>query len=441
MSAGVAPVGARSNRPQVDRWRQFLLLAALTGFVGSVLGLERPIVALIAVRQFHVTSYLAILGFVISFGTAKAVSNLVAGRLCDRYGRRRTLLAGWLLGVGEPVVIVLAPAWSWVVLANVLLGMQQGVCWTTLISMMIDRTRPPNRGFAAGVNEFAGYTGVALATFTAGYLAARFGLRPAPFLPSLLFIGAGLALTAILVDDTPAPRLAVSQVLPLDLLALPLSAVRDVRLLGCSQAGLIANLVDATVWGLLPLHFAHRGLPLNQIGLVAGAYPLSWGLGQLLTGPLSDRIGRRLPITLGMTGQGMTIITFLVTNTFPTWFVLAIVLGAFRALTYPTLIAAAADTAGDGLRASVLGVYRFYRDCGFVVGGVVGGIVADRGGIPAAVAVAGGLAICSAAVAFAMLRPTGLSDTVADIRPEGVAAQVGKPVHDGGGGRVEIRER
>lgn len=402
----MAPVGAKSGVPRVDRWQQFLLLAALTGFVGSVLGLERPIVSLIAVRQFHITSYLAILGFVISFGTAKAISNLVAGRLCDRYGRRRTLLVGWLFGIGEPVLIIAAPAWSWVVVANVLLGVQQGVCWTTLINMMIDRTRPANRGFAAGANEFAGYTGVAIATFTAGYLASHFGLRPVPFLPSLVFLALGLALTARLVDDTPAPPFGARRVLPLDVLALPLGVVRDVRLLGCSQAGLVANLIDATVWGLLPLHFAHRGLPLHQIGLVAGAYPLAWGLGQLLTGPLSDRIGRRLPIALGMAGQGITILTFLAVNTFPAWFVLAIVLGAFRALTYPTLIAAAADTGGDGLRASALGVYRFYRDCGFVAGGVIGGIVADRLGIPAAVAVAGGLAIFSGAVVFAMLRQT-----------------------------------
>lgn len=403
MSAGSAPVGAQSQSPRVDRWRQFLLLAALTGFVGSVLGFERPILALIAVRQFHLTSYLAILSFVISFGTAKAISNLVAGRLCDRYGRRRVLLAGWLFGIGEPILIIFAPSWSWIVLANILLGVQQGVCWTTLINMMIDRTRPANRGFAAGVNEFAGYTGVAIATFTAGYLAARYGLRPVPFLPTLVFIALGLAFTVGVVDDTPAPAFGPVRALPLDLIALPLRVGRDIRLLACSQAGLIANLVDATVWGLLPLHFAQHGLPLHQIGLVVGAYPLAWGLSQVLTGTLSDVIGRRLPIALGMAGQGIAVLLFLAVNTFAAWFLLAIVLGAFRALAYPTLIAAAADTGRDGQRASALGVYRFYRDGGFVAGGTIGGIVADLFGIPAAVAVAAGLAIASGLAAFAML--------------------------------------
>ncbi len=394
-----APVGALRRRPDVTGWRQFLLLAALTGFTGSVIGLERPILPLIGSRQFHLVSHVAILSFIVSFGVAKATANLLAGRLADRFGRRRVLLAGWLLGLAEPVLIILAPSWTWIVAANLLLGLQQGLCWTTLINMMIDRTRPANRGFAAGINEFSGYMGVALATLLSGYLAARYGLRPVPFLPSLAFIAVGASLTVGAVDETERPRSGSAWRPIVDVAALPLLAVaRNRLLLVCSQAGLVTNFLDSMVWGLLPLYLYAHGLRIEQIGAVVGVYPLAWGLGQAVSGPLSDRLGRRLPITLGLAGQGIAIAGFLVLTGFSRWLAVAIVVGLFRALAYPTLLAAAADSAREDWRASALGVYRFYRDAGFVLGGLAGGLVADLIGIPSAIALAAGFAIVSAGV-------------------------------------------
>jgi len=404
VSGRLAPVGVETPGPTVTRWRQFLLLAALTGFTGSIIGLERPILPLIGVRQFHLVSHVAVLSFLISFGVAKAAANLLAGRLADRFGRRRVLVTGWLLGLAEPVLIVLAPSWSWVVAANLLLGVQQGLCWTTLINMMIDHTDRANRGFATGFNEFAGYTGVALAAFASGYLAAGFGLRPAPFLPSLAFIALGFALTLNYVHESSRVTSAVRLRLPLDVLTLPFTAVAGNRsLVACSQAGLIANLMDGLVWGLLPLYFANRGIRVDQIGIIAGAYPLAWGLAQVVSGPLSDPVGRRLPVVAGMAGQGIAIAGFLVTTGFSSWLLVAIVVGLCRALVYPTLLAAAADSAPDSWRASALGVYRFYRDAGFVLGGILGGVVADLVGIPAVIALATPLAVGSATAAFLLL--------------------------------------
>lgn len=405
MNGRLAPVGAERSGPKVGGWRQFLLLAALTAFTGSVIGLERPILPLIGVQQFHLVSHVAILSFLISFGIAKAASNLLAGRLADRFGRRRVLLAGWLLGLAEPALIVLAPSWSWVVAANLLLGIQQGLCWTTLINMMLDRTDRADRGFATGFNEFAGYSGVALAALTSGYLAASYGLRPVPLLPSFAFVAIGVALTLSSVEESSRPSAALRLGLPLDLIALPFTAVaRNRSLFACSQAGLIANLLDGLVWGLLPLYFAQYGLRIDQIGVIAGAYPLAWGLAQILSGPLSDRVGRRLPITAGMAAQGFAIAGFLVMTGFSSWLLVAILVGLCRALAYPTLLAAAADSARDYWRASALGVYRFYRDSGFVIGGILGGLLADVLGIPAALALAAVLAIASAGAVVALLR-------------------------------------
>jgi len=405
VNGGLAPVGVKRSGPKVTGWRQFLLLAALTGFTGSVIGLERPILPLIGVRQFHLVSHVAVLSFLVSFGIAKAAANLSAGRLADRFGRRRVLLAGWLIGLAEPVLIVLAPSWGWVVVANLLLGVQQGLCWTTLITMMIDRTDRADRGFATGFNEFAGYTGVALAAFTSGFLAASYGLRPVPFLPSFAFIATGVALTLGSVEESSRIRASLRLGLLLDLVSLPLVAVaRNRSLLGCSQAGLVANLLDGLVWGLLPLYFARQGLRLDQIGIIAGAYPLAWGLAQVVSGPLGDRVGRRLPITLGMTGQGFALAGFLLVTGFSSWLVMAIVLGLCRALVYPTLLAAAADSAREYWRSSALGVYRFYRDSGFVLGGMLGGVLSDLLGIPYAIALAALLAIASAVVAQLLLR-------------------------------------
>lgn len=400
----MAPVGAHEPDPKVNGWRQFLLLAALTGFTGSIIGLERPVLALIGVRQFHLVSHVAVLGFIVSFGVAKAVANLTAGRLADRFGRRRLLLIGWAAGLAEPILIIVAPSWGWVVVANLLLGVQQGLCWTTLITMMIDRTRPWDRGFATGFNEFSGYTGVALAAFASGYLASRYGLRPAPFLPSFGFLALGIAVTLGAVHETARPRLVTRFTLPLDVLLLPArSLARNRPLLGASQAGLVANFLDSMVWGLLPLYFARRGLPIEKIALITGIYPLSWGISQALSGPLSDRIGRRLPIVAGMAGQGLTIGAFLLAEAFASYLLVAIAVGASRALAYPTLLATAADSTEESQQASALGVYRFYRDCGFVIGGLSGGLMADLLGIPSAIAAAAFLAIASAVVAAALI--------------------------------------
>lgn len=393
-----ASVEAQTPPTRLSGRRQFLLLATLTAFTGSVIGLERPILPLLGAREFGLTSHLAILTFLVAFGTAKAVANLSAGRLADRYGRRRVLLAGWLVGLPEPVLVILAPSWEWIVAAHVLLGIQQGLCWTTLLTMMLDRARPAHRGFATGANELAGYVGVALAAFAAGYLASRFGLRPAPFLPSVALIALGLTLTIMAVHETAEWSSGFRLAPPLDIIAQPLRVLRDARLAAVSQAGFVANLTDALLWGLVPLHFARHGLRIDEIAIIAGTYPLVWGLGQGAAGPLSDRIGRTVPIALGMAGQAVAALALVLVEGFEAWLAVAVALGLSRALAYPTLLAAAADTAVDGRHGTALGVYRFYRDLGFVGGGLAGGALADAFGIPVTIGLAAALGLAAAAI-------------------------------------------
>lgn len=423
LTATPASVEARSSTARVVGWRQFLLLAALTAFTGSVVGLERPILPLIGAREFGLGSHAAILTFLVAFGTAKALANLGAGRLADRYGRRRVLLAGWLVGLPEPLLVAFAPSWEWVVAAHVLLGIQQGLCWTTLLSMMVDRARGKDRGFATGVNELAGYVGVAVAAFAAGYLAARYGLRPLPLLPSFAFVLVGLATTLLAVTETKRGDGDFPLAPPLDVAVQPLRVLRDVPLAAASQAGLVANLTDAVLWGLLPLHLARQGLQVEEIGVVAGTYPLVWGLGQGLSGPLSDRVGRRGPIAIGMAGQALAALALLVVQGFAAWLAAAAALGAFRALAYPTLLAAAVDSARDGRRATALGVYRFYRDLGFVIGGLLGGALADAFGIPAAIALAAALGLVAASIVLRFLPVSAAPSSGADVAVQPAVAR------------------
>ncbi len=388
-SRGQPVLGLRANLGQ------FLLLVVINAFVGTTLGVERSVTPLLGKRQFGVESATAVLTFIATFGLAKAFANLAAGRLSDRVNRKSVLVTGWLLGVPAPVLIMLAPSWGWVVAANILLGLNQGLCWSTTVIMKIDLVGPRRRGLAMGLNEAAGYGAISLASILAGYLAA-YGLRPAPFLPALGSALAGLILSLFFVREsggharheaalvggsnatTPAVAPAFRDVLLV-------TSFKNRALSAVSQAGLVNNLNDGLAWGLLPLFFAAAGLDLAHIALLAGIYPGVWGVAQLATGALSDRLGRKPLIVAGMWLQALALALLLVIGGFPAWVADMALLGFGTALVYPTLLAAVADVAHPSWRASATGVYRLWRDLGYVAGALVAGLLADLWGAPTAI--------------------------------------------------------
>jgi MFS family permease len=375
-----------------ENWRQFSLLVAVVGFVGAMIGLERSLLPLLGQREFGLQSNSVILSFLISFGITKAVMNWGAGALADRLGRKAILIIGWLAAIPVPFLIYFAPSWSWVIAANLLLGVNQGLCWSLTVIMKIDLVGPRQRGLGMGLNEASGYVSVALSAFGGAALAERVGLR-APFLwLGLVFALAGLVLSAFARETRGHVRLeemmgsgygASSSALSLREVAI-LTSWRDRTLFGASQAGLINNLNDAAAFGLLPLLLAQRGIDLAGIGLLSAIYPATWGLLQVLTGGLSDRIGRKLPIVTGMVAQalGLAAVAAFDRPIFTAFGL--IVLGLGTALVYPTLIATVSDKAAPAWRASSVGVYRFWRDMGYAFGGIVAGTLADRVGIPSA---------------------------------------------------------
>ncbi|MBI3261902.1 MAG: MFS transporter [Acidobacteria bacterium] len=392
----VAPVlGLRQN------WRQFTLLVTVNAFVGGMVGLERAVVPLLADREFGVASASAMLSFIATFGVVKAITNLVAGRGSERVGRKPWLVAGWIAGLPVPLLLMWAPSWSWVVAANVLLGINQGLCWSTTVVMKIDLVGPERRGLAMGLNEFAGYAAVALATWVAALLAASLGFRMALFLCGVTCAITGLLLSALFVRDTTSFARGEARARPHDPSPAPSfrrvfvdTSLRDRQLFACSQAGLVNNLNDGVAWGLFPLLFASRGLSMEQIGLLAAIYPAVWGVSQIGTGALSDRWGRKWPIAGGMWMQavGIWLIAGAVSsNPFAAWIGGSVLLGLGTALVYPTLLAAIGDRAHPGWRASAVGVYRLWRDLGYAVGAVVSGLIADAFGVRSALSVVGAL--------------------------------------------------
>src|SRR6186997_822217 len=392
---------------------QFALLVGVSALVGGMVGQERAIVPLLGVATFGLSTATAALSFLIAFGLTKAVTNLVAGALADRIGRKPVLVAGWLIGVPVPLMLILAPDWAWVVAANVLLGVNQGLTWSTTVLMKIDLVGPRNRGLALGLNEASGYVAVAGVAFLTGLIAESAGLRPAPFFLGIAIVGLGLGVSVLFVRETRghALREADSASAPSDadlhwLQIAWRSTISDRSLSAASQAGLVNNLNDAMAWGLLPIVQAAAGLSIAQIGLLAGVYPATWGIAQIGTGALSDRIGRKRLIVAGMFVQALAI-AFIATSTgFGPWLLGALALGLGTAMVYPTLIAVVADVAEPRRRGAVTGVYRFWRDLGFAVGAVLVGLLADRLDARAAILAVAALTAISGVIVAIRMRET-----------------------------------
>jgi MFS family permease len=382
-------LGLRQNLPQ------FMLLVAVNALVGGMIGQERTVLPLLADQVFGLAAFTASLTFIVAFGVTKALTNLAAGALSDRYGRKPVLIAGWLIGLPVPLLLIWAPSWWWVIAANVLLGVNQGLAWSTTIIMKIDLVGPARRGLAMGFNEAAGYLAVAATSAATGWLAADHGLRPAPFLLGLAFAALGLGLSTVFVKETrhhavhEARSHTPSNGDHHDGLTgrqiFTLTSFREKALSSASQAGLVNNLNDSLAWGLFPILFATSGLGIARIGVLVALYPAVWGFGQMATGGLSDRWGRKWLIVAGMLVQAAGIALVAATTGFTGWVIAAVLMGAGTAMVYPVLLAVIGDVAHPTWRARAVGAYRLWRDLGYAIGALIAGITADLLGLRAAI--------------------------------------------------------
>src|SRR5215470_17272244 len=368
-----------------DNLPQFALLVLINAFVGAMVGLERTILPLLGEQDFGLSSKTAITSFIVSFGATKAIINLVAARLSDRIGRKPILVAGWLFALPVPFLIIWAPAWWWIDLANVLLGANQAMAWSMTVIMKVDLVGPKRRGLALGLNEFAGYFAVGVMSWLTGFIAAHSALRPQPFYLGIIIAIVGLVVSVLFVKETrPYAHLEAATAPQSANVARPslgavfyVTTLGNVSLFAACQAGLVNNLNDGMSWGLYPLFFAGYGLTVGSIGVIKAVYPMVWGVLQVVTGPLSDRVGRKELIAGGMIVQAVGIWLTVLVPTYAVWLVGAALQGVGTAMVYPTLLAAIADHTHPTWRATSLGVYRFWRDLGYAVGALLSGIVAD----------------------------------------------------------------
>jgi MFS family permease len=383
-----------------ENWKQFTLLVVINAFVGGMIGMERTIFPQFAESQFGVASKTAILSFITAFGLTKAVANYYAGRLANRFGRRNLLILGWLAAIPVPFLLIFAPSWNWVIFANVLLGVSQGLAWSSTVVMKIDLVGEKHRGFAMGLNEFAGYLSVGILAFLTGYIAGRYGITPYPFYVGIFLSFGGLILSVIWAKDTAAfvHKESLAAAGPhLDSVFWD-TTLRDRTLSSITQAGLVNNLNDGMIWGLLPIVLGSLAFDTEQIGLVAAAYPAVWGAGQLFTGKMSDHLSKRSMLFWGMMIQGVAIVCIPFTGDLRIMLVISVALGSGTALVYPTFLAAIAEATGPKQRAESIGTFRLWRDLGYAVGAVVSGITADLFGVKYAILTVGALTVASALV-------------------------------------------
>lgn len=397
MSPNAVTLGLKEN------WRQFALLVLINAFVGGMVGIERTVVPLIGSEEFGIASTTLVVSFIISFGVVKAFANLISGHLADTWGRKRVLVLGWLAGLPVPFMIIGATDWSWIIAANALLGVSQGFAWSMTVIMKVDLVGPKSRGLAVGLNEFAGYLALGLTALATGYLGARYGLRPTPIYLGAAYAIAGLILSVLLVRDTrahvaletrdaqPTTPVRFSEVFAL-------TTFKDRNLFAASQAGLVNNLNDGMSWGIFPLFYSAFGLGLERIGILKALYPVTWGLLQVVTGPLSDRWGRKGLIVAGMWVQAGGLFLTAATRDFTWWIAGSLLLGIGTAMVYPSLIAAVSDASHPTWRARSLSVYRFWRDLGYAIGALMAGLIADQFGLAAAIATVGALTFLSGVV-------------------------------------------
>ena len=404
--------GARVRLGLGPNLAQFSLLVVVNAFVGAMVGLERSILPAVAEQDFHLAARAAVLSFIVVFGVTKAFTNYLAGRFSDAVGRKAILVSGWLAATPVPFLLMWAPTWGWVLFANALLGVSQGLTWSTTVIMKIDLAGPERRGLAMGLNEFAGYVAVALSALATGHLAATHGLRPEPFYLGVAFVSVGLGLSAILVRETRGhARYEARNTTPHEP---PTSqrevfvrtSFRDRELWSVSQAGLVNNLNDGMAWGLFPLFFAAAGMSLQEIGWLVAIYPAVWGTGQLVTGALSDRVGRKWLIAGGMWVQAAGIAAVVLSSRFAGFALGGVLLGTGTAMVYPTLCAAIGDVAHPTWRASSVGVYRLWRDLGYAVGALLAGLTADALGVPAAIWLVAGVTFASGLAVAVRMRET-----------------------------------
>lgn len=403
-------------RPNIQ---QFLILVLVNAFVGAMIGLEQTVVPLIGKSEFGIESSAIIVSFIASFGAVKAVLNLIAGNLSDKWGRKNVLVLGWLFGIPVPIILLLAPNWNWIIFANILLGVNQGLAWSMTVNMKIDLVGKSQRGLALGLNEFAGYASVAAIGFLTGYLASTFGLKPYPFYLGIIFAILGLAISWIIVKDTRSftaleikEEASESPEKETNVNNLSFKEVflqtswKNRTLLSISQAGLINNLIFGVTWGLFTLYFASFAIGISEIGFLKALHPGIWGVLQLLTGTFSDKVGRKILIYPGMIIQGIGVWVVLFTNFYWGWIVGMSLLGIGTALVYPTLLAAISDVANPKWRATSLGVYRFWRDLGFVFGAVGIGLLADLFGLNIAIQLVAFLAVGSGIFVLMVMKET-----------------------------------